>query len=106
MKPQKCHYCDDPATTRDHIVPRSMVRELRLDQHHSFPHRNIVPACAPCNHRKDNLDSGCTCDRCTEAWYEYEQLAAARRNQPALRVAYSTETLVEPDIDITDLFRR
>lgn len=41
-----CAYCGAPATTRDHILPRSRG---------SIPYgmaRNLRPACEPCNQRR------------------------------------------------------
>ncbi len=42
-----CHYCGDPAASRDHVVPKS--RGGRNDP------LNIVPACLPCNQLKADL---------------------------------------------------
>ncbi|WP_370462981.1 HNH endonuclease [Nocardiopsis sp. FR26] len=44
-----CHWCGDPATTADHLVPRSLGGSTTLD--------NYVPSCRPCNSsRQDNPD--------------------------------------------------
>ncbi|WP_369406295.1 HNH endonuclease [Nocardiopsis trehalosi] len=36
-----CHWCGAPATTADHLVPRSLGGTNTLD--------NYVPSCSPCN---------------------------------------------------------
>lgn len=97
----KCHYCPEQATTRDHIVPRAMVRKLRLDDHSPFLQRNIVPACAPCNNQKADLDSGCECDQCVEAWYMYEQLCEERDSWEDRRIVYTSEDPVEEDPEVS-----
>ncbi|WP_026118987.1 HNH endonuclease [Nocardiopsis ganjiahuensis] len=44
-----CHWCPAPATTADHLVPRSLGGLTTLD--------NYVPSCRPCNlSRQANLD--------------------------------------------------
>lgn len=42
-----CHYCDAPATSVDHVIPRSL----------GGPNTawNRVPACHPCNTAKDSM---------------------------------------------------
>lgn len=42
----KCFYCDEPATTDDHIVPKSKGGQ-RLN--------NLVPACRLCNTTKGDV---------------------------------------------------
>jgi hypothetical protein len=55
-----CHYCGDPATTADHIVPRSAGGPAAW--------WNLVPACFPCNSAKgDTWPNHFDCDRCREA---------------------------------------
>jgi len=44
----KCAYCQEPATTFDHIIPITKGGSSKLD--------NIVPACAACNSSKKNKD--------------------------------------------------
>lgn len=64
---QACHYCREaPATTRDHIVPRSRVRSANVGTV-----SNIVKACGPCNTYKDNKRSDCLCPACLLAWETY-----------------------------------
>ena len=55
----KCHYCPEPATTRDHIVPRSKGGRNAA--------WNIVPACVSCNSAKAAKDPTCSCEICREA---------------------------------------
>jgi hypothetical protein len=46
----QCAYCDQPATTKDHVVPRSLfVPPLPLDM-------ITVPCCGPCNAEKKQVD--------------------------------------------------
>lgn len=59
-----CHYCDEPATTRDHIVPRALALYLGSN----LGQINVVPACQPCNGRKGMDRSDCPCMRCRDAW--------------------------------------
>ena len=49
----KCVYCDNPATTWDHLVGLVEKSELR-----GFGHQigNLVPSCQPCNSRKGSRD--------------------------------------------------
>ncbi len=53
-----CHYCDDVATNRDHIVPDS-VGGARLWW-------NLVPSCEPCNNSKADRQA-CSCMFCVRA---------------------------------------
>lgn len=46
-KTAKCTYCGDPATTTDHVIPRSRGGTNTKD--------NLVPACATCNSLKSNF---------------------------------------------------
>lgn len=56
---QLCHYCDQPATTWDHIVPKSLGGPIT--------EWNLVGACGPCNSRKGNKLPTCKCYRCLDA---------------------------------------
>jgi hypothetical protein len=49
----KCGYCDEPATSLDHIVPRFKSG--------SSNRNNLVPACRKCNANKAS--------NCMEEWY-------------------------------------
>lgn len=62
----RCHYCEGPGGTRDHIVPRS--RALLLG---SNAHDNLVMACSSCNGRKADQRSDCPCLKCLRAWQKY-----------------------------------
>lgn len=44
-----CHYCPEPATTKDHIVPSSWG---------GGGDKNLIPACAPCNTKKGGREAG------------------------------------------------
>lgn len=61
-----CHYCGGPATTRDHIVPRS-----RIFMRPAPGAENLVPACSICNLVKGDLPSTCRCQKCLNAWYRW-----------------------------------
>lgn len=41
----RCIYCNEPANSRDHVVPRSYANELGQ----SFDKKNVVPSCKNCN---------------------------------------------------------
>lgn len=71
---RQCHYCERRATTRDHIVPRSLLRQslppynhghIRIDGIEIW---NLVPACARCNGFKGDKRSDCECAICSLAW--------------------------------------
>jgi hypothetical protein len=68
---KRCHYCPRPATTKDHIVPRVLVK-IRIAQtgpvDQRVHSRNQVPACEDCNGTKDRFRSDCNCNKCTQAW--------------------------------------
>lgn len=49
----KCFWCEDDASGMDHIVPLT-PRTGGLQGHHVKG--NVVPACQPCNNRKNNKD--------------------------------------------------
>ena len=86
-----CHYClEDGPITRDHIVPRRLVRRLHLPGNHSFHAKNIVPACGTCNVEKSDLDSGCLCSLCESAWAAYWRLEAEYHVRPESEVVYSS----------------
>lgn len=55
----RCHYCGDPATTVDHIVPRSAGGPSRR--------WNLAGACRDCNSFKGALRAVCPCHGCIEA---------------------------------------
>jgi 5-methylcytosine-specific restriction endonuclease McrA len=63
-----CHYCGKPATTDDHIVPRSAFRMHQSALPYWFRQHNIAPACLPCNGFKDWYRSDCTCQQCQWVW--------------------------------------
>ena len=63
-----CHYCGAKATTEDHIVPRCDLPRPASRLPYWFRSCNVVPACSPCNNRKSNWRSDCTCDHCSWAW--------------------------------------
>jgi len=60
-----CHYCPAPATTWDHIVPRSKGG--------ADGRRNLTPACGPCNVAKGADLPTCLCRRCRRAllWWRH-----------------------------------
>lgn len=63
-----CHYCGTGGKmTVDHIVPRSGLPPGIL-QPYWFRSNNEVPACSPCNNKKQNLRSDCECGHCWWAW--------------------------------------
>lgn len=66
-KPSACHYCAGHATTRDHIVPRSVLINRPELAGLSAP-INTVPACLACNQVKGSKRSTCDCSRCLRAW--------------------------------------
>jgi hypothetical protein len=53
----KCGYCDEPATSLDHIVPRFKSG--------SSNRNNLVPACRRCNSNKASS--------CMEEWYRQQE---------------------------------
>lgn len=73
---RRCHYgCGRPATTADHIVPRSAGGRNEP--------WNRVPSCEPCNRAKASTVGGCVCAVCELARFRHEHelwpAAAARR---------------------------
>lgn len=62
-----CHYCGKKGTTRDHIVPRSLLRD-RTDLRRNDHQKNFVIACERCNRLKGHLRSDCPCPICLMAW--------------------------------------
>jgi len=69
----RCHYCESPAATRDHVVP------VALGGCNSW--WNLVPSCAPCNEAKDDQLSGCPCSFCTRS----RDLYALNLHPPSVR---------------------
>lgn len=66
-----CHYCGEPATTRDHVVPLSfLLQKYGFRGTAKIKIQNIVPACEDCNNLKSSNRSDCECDICTTAWDE------------------------------------
>lgn len=59
IEPQLCHYCDAPATTSDHIVPRALGG--------ADAQYNRVPSCLPCNQAKADRMPTCQCFKCRAA---------------------------------------
>lgn len=55
----KCHYCQKPGATVDHIVPKSRGGMDRLF--------NYVNSCEPCNQLKANDMPHCKCPKCKNA---------------------------------------
>ena len=54
----RCVYCDEPASTVDHIIPRRVTKRKRRPAwlpSISDP-ANLAPACAACNSRKGGQD--------------------------------------------------
>ena len=53
FKAKPCFYCGAPATTRDHVIPRSFAK--RLEDFAIVYKRNVmVPACVECNSTAGN----------------------------------------------------
>lgn len=63
---RKCHYCGEPATTKDHIVARTFVRRTQVPQW--VYQANLVPSCYQCNQAKMYFRSDCDCLICLAAW--------------------------------------
>lgn len=61
-----CHYCKRAATTRDHVVPKSIVTGV-----YNPKVSNFVEACTSCNLKKANKRSNCECPICSMAWRVY-----------------------------------
>lgn len=59
IKGKLCHYCPATATTRDHIIPKSLGGATRP--------WNLVPACRTCNTRKASKLPTCRCEKCMTA---------------------------------------
>lgn len=69
---RECHYCPGLGKTRDHIVPRCLVRELaRLVDMSDMYGKNTVHACESCNQAKGHGRGSCICERCVQAWNLY-----------------------------------
>lgn len=70
-----CHYCMARATSKDHIVPRYLVRELgRLVNLEGIHMLNQVPCCDLCNQLKGTSRGWCYCHQCVRAWDVYRIL--------------------------------
>ena len=54
-----CHYCDEPATTRDHVVAKT---RMGSDQWW-----NLVPCCQRCNEKESRQHPTCSCTFCKRA---------------------------------------
>jgi 5-methylcytosine-specific restriction endonuclease McrA len=59
----QCHYCGRPATSWDHIVPKSKGGPGTKD--------NLVEACQPCNRFKADKAPTCLCPKCRKAARTY-----------------------------------
>lgn len=70
--PQRCHYCDNEATTRDHIVAQTFLRRV-FTRGVDF-NSNLVPACRRCNELKSDRRSSCNCQQCEAAWQSFGPL--------------------------------
>lgn len=67
-----CHYCFGRATTKDHVVPRFLVRELgHLVNTEGMFMLNQVPSCDLCNQLKGSSRGWCFCAMCVRAWDLY-----------------------------------
>lgn len=75
-----CHYCMARATTKDHIVPRFLVRELGHVVNVVPMHMmNQVPSCDLCNQLKGSGRGWCFCGRCVRAWDYYRIMLEVAR---------------------------
>lgn len=74
---QMCHYCDAPATDREHIVPRALRGKNAV--------WNIVPSCRSCNSKKGSAWPTCTCDICVSAQSRHLNGPEAERYRTILR---------------------
>ncbi len=63
-----CHYCGGRAGTRDHIVPRCLLRRPFVPIPGAA---NIVHACERCNQLKGWARAACSCIVCCVAWNKY-----------------------------------
>ena len=52
-----CFYCQQPATTVDHIIPVSKAPDLVVN------YENAVACCQPCNSKKGSRNQGLFLDR-------------------------------------------
>jgi len=62
---ETCHYCDQPATTVDHIVPDSLGGPSTV--------WNLQPSCESCNCEKSSNWPTCSCDKCQSAVLTFAQ---------------------------------
>lgn len=68
LRSATCHYCPQPATTEDHVVPRSLYRHTFSWHPAWFRDQAVVPACAPCNEAKSSFHVSC-CVTCEWVWH-------------------------------------
>lgn len=92
MRPQ-CHYCENLATTRDHIISK-----YAGGSDSSF---NIVPSCASCNGNKKWKIPTCKCDKCNESltWHIDNVLLTQPRNLLETLYQIRFRKLVEETIE-------
>lgn len=76
-----CHYCNEPATTWDHIVPKSKGG--------SNNGINLVGACVPCNSAKGAKMPTCECYKCRNAVALH-----ADRNNPSSTESTDTDWII------------
>lgn len=62
---ETCHYCEELATTVDHIVPDSLGGPSSV--------WNLQPSCEPCNNKKSSNWPTCSCDKCQSAILTFSQ---------------------------------
>ncbi|HEV7998056.1 MAG TPA: hypothetical protein VGP52_17555 [Stellaceae bacterium] len=79
MRQEQCAYCDQPATTRDHVPPGNLFTPPR-------PNNLItVPACDGCNHGASDDDEVFRNELSIMAGSFGESANAAERLQPSMR---------------------
>lgn len=71
MLGQKCHYCPDEATTRDHIVPAALGGKNG--------NYNLVPSCRRCNENKADEMPTCRCKKCRDAVRTWDRNTSVER---------------------------
>jgi hypothetical protein len=78
MKEQPCAYCDNPATTRDHVPPKKLFTP-------PLPGNLVtVPACGQCNNGASSDDEVFRNELCIMAGSFGESVKAAERLGPAI----------------------
>jgi hypothetical protein len=82
---QPCHYCDEPAASWDHIIPRALGG--------SNDPSNLVPACLPCNQDKSDGLPTHDCEKCQDALADYEELQALRARYSSVAPLYNRVVL-------------